>query len=104
MSTAPSHGQPLRGPDLLSGPLPLVGRTEELGALEALVEDRNRGTSLVLLSGEGGVGKSRLVSELADRMGRRGWTVARGRAYPVETGVPYALFSCRCCGTWTRTP
>lgn len=93
MTHAPTHGHPLRGPDPLAGPVPLVGRTDELGALEALVENRERGTSLVFLSGEGGVGKSRLVSELADRMERRGWTVARGRAYPVETGVPYALFS-----------
>lgn len=93
MHSPPPHGHPLRGPDPLSGAIPLVGRDDELEALEALVEDRERGTSLVLLAGEGGVGKSRLVAELSDRVGRRGWTVARGRAYPVERGVPYALFS-----------
>src|SRR6266542_1332646 len=29
----------------------------------------------------------------ADAAARRGWNVAVGRAYPVETGVPYALFA-----------
>ena len=86
-------GQPLRGHDPLATSMPLVGRTVELAALEALVEHSERDISLVLLSGEGGVGKSRLVSELAERVEGRGWTVARGRAYPVEMGVPYALFS-----------
>ena len=75
------------------GPLPLVGRTRELAMLEALIEGPDRAASLVLVSGEGGVGKSRLVAELAGRAETRGWHVARGRAYPVERGVPYALFA-----------
>jgi ATP/maltotriose-dependent transcriptional regulator MalT len=70
-----------------------VGRTRELAALEALVEAPDHSTAAVLICGEGGVGKSRLADELAGRAERRGWSVARGRAYPVETGVPYALFS-----------
>lgn len=45
------------------------------------------------MRGEGGVGKTRLVSEVAARAGSRGWDVAHGRAYPVEKGTPYALFS-----------
>jgi ATP/maltotriose-dependent transcriptional regulator MalT len=74
--------------------LPLVGRTRELAALEALMESgREGGTSVVIVSGEGGVGKSRLAGELAARAERRGWRVAYGRAFPVETGVPYALFA-----------
>lgn len=77
----------------LPDPLPLVGRTRELAHLEALLEDRAQGASAVFLRGEGGVGKSRLAAELADRATRRSWKVAVGRAYPVETGVPYALFS-----------
>ena len=76
-----------------AGPLPLVGRTRELAVLEALIEGPDRAASLVLVSGEGGVGKSRLVAELAGRAETRGWDVVRGRAYPVERGVPYALFS-----------
>ena len=43
--------------------------------------------------GESGVGKTRLASAIADRATERGFTVAIGRAYPVETGIPYAVFS-----------
>jgi len=57
------------------------------------MEDPSRQVSAVLLCGEGGSGKSRMASELAARAARRGWAVARGRAYPVERGVPYALLS-----------
>ncbi|MCG6957763.1 MAG: AAA family ATPase [Gemmatimonadetes bacterium] len=74
-------------------PLPLVGRTEELAALESLMEKHEDRLSAVLVSGGGGVGKSRVVAELASGAERRGWSVAQGRAYPVEHGVPYALFS-----------
>jgi DNA-binding CsgD family transcriptional regulator/Mrp family chromosome partitioning ATPase len=77
----------------LTGPFPLVGRTRELAALESLLERRDEDPSVVIVSGEGGVGKSRLASELAGRAATRGWNVVSGRAYPVETGVPYALFS-----------
>jgi DNA-binding CsgD family transcriptional regulator len=54
---------------------------------------RADGTSVVIVSGEGGVGKSRLAAELGARAQRRAWRVAYGRAFPVEAGVPYALFS-----------
>ena len=77
----------------LEGPLPLVGRTRELAALEALMEGSGDGTSVVIVAGEGGVGKSRLALELGARAARRGWHVTYGRAFPVEAGVPYALFS-----------
>lgn len=83
---APNGGNP-------EGPLPLVGRTRELAALEALMEGSGDGTSVVIVAGEGGVGKSRLALELSERAERRGWRVTSGRAFPVEAGVPYALFS-----------
>ena len=76
-----------------AGAYPLVGRTQELAALERLLEEPSRRISAVLVSGESGSGKSRLVAEFAARADRRGWSVAKGRAYPVERGVPYALVS-----------
>lgn len=94
-----SHSAPQRGSftfqdGRLKGLLPLVGRTRELAALESLLEvGRADGTSVVIVSGEGGVGKSRLAAEFGARAERRGWKVAYGRAFPVETGVPYAIFS-----------
>ena len=49
--------------------------------------------STMFVAGAGGVGKTRLVTSVADDARRLGWTVILGRAYPVETGVPYAVFS-----------
>jgi tetratricopeptide (TPR) repeat protein/DNA-binding CsgD family transcriptional regulator len=77
----------------LPDPLPLVGRTEELAEMEALLESGDAGASVVFLRGEGGVGKSRIATELGARAVRRSWKVVKGRAYPAETGVPYAPFS-----------
>lgn len=73
---------------------PLVGRREELSRLTEAMQAAEKGAGRVLfLSGEGGVGKTRLATAAAAAAAKRGWSVATGRAYPVETGVPYALFS-----------
>lgn len=77
----------------LPDPLPLVGRAQELGFLEALMEDGRGGPSVVFVRGEGGTGKTRLVTEFAERALRRNWEVAKGKAYPVEAGTPYAVFA-----------
>ena len=54
--------------------------------------DAGRG-STVFVVGESGIGKTRLVTALAEQAAARGFTLRVGRAYPVETGVPYAVFS-----------
>ncbi|HET9013769.1 MAG TPA: AAA family ATPase, partial [Gemmatimonadaceae bacterium] len=75
-------------------PLPLIGRQSELAVLSARLEAGRAGAgSTTLIAGEGGVGKSRLVSAVGERARAQGWSVALGRAYPVETGVPFALFA-----------
>lgn len=74
--------------------LPLTQRGQEVAFLTSVLEGAEQGRGATLfLAGEGGVGKTRLASSLAEHAGRRGWTVVSGRAYPVETGVPYAPFS-----------
>jgi DNA-binding CsgD family transcriptional regulator/tetratricopeptide (TPR) repeat protein len=73
---------------------PLVGRSAELALLSNATDDAAKGAGRsVFIVGEGGIGKTRLASAAAERAAKRGWSVAVGRAYPVETGVPYALFS-----------
>ncbi|MGI8401273.1 MAG: helix-turn-helix transcriptional regulator [Gemmatimonadaceae bacterium] len=73
---------------------PLVGRSAELALLSKTIDEAAKGAGRsVFLVGEGGIGKTRLAAAAAERASKRGWTVAIGRAYPVETGVPYALFS-----------
>jgi len=73
---------------------PLVGRSAELALLSQTIDEAAKGSGrTVFIVGEGGIGKTRLAAAAAERAARRGWNVATGRAYPVETGVPYALFS-----------
>ncbi len=73
---------------------PLVGRAAELGLLQSLLDDAEKGRGRsVFLSGEPGIGKTRLTEELAREATRRKWEVAIGRAYAVESGVPYAPFA-----------
>ena len=85
---------PSQAPTGLPSPLPLVGRRRELATLLSLLDrPGDRRENLLILSGEGGVGKSRLVEEVSAQAFEEGWTVAAGRAYPVETGIPYAVFS-----------
>src|SRR4026207_541553 len=73
---------------------PLVGRSAELNQLSRTLDEAGKGSGRsVFIVGEGGIGKPRLAQAVADRAMKRGYSVATGRAYPVETGVPYALFS-----------
>ena len=77
----------------LPDPLPLVGRAEELAFLETLMEGDHSGPRIIFVRGDSGVGKTRLANELVKRARGRSWEVAYGRAYPVESGTPYAIFS-----------
>jgi len=62
--------------------------------LHALLDDAEKGRGrTIFLSGEPGIGKTRLSEELAREATRRNWAVAVGRAYAVESGVPYAPFA-----------
>jgi DNA-binding CsgD family transcriptional regulator/tetratricopeptide (TPR) repeat protein len=73
---------------------PLVGRSAELSLLLKTIDEAGQGAGRsVFIVGEGGIGKTRLATAAAEHAAKRGWSVAVGRAYPVETGVPYALFS-----------
>lgn len=73
---------------------PLVGRSRDLDFLSKTLDEAAKGAGRsVFIVGEGGIGKTRLAAAAAERAAKRGWSVAVGRSYPVETGVPYALFS-----------
>ena len=53
-----------------------IGRKEELAVLVAWCEDEDA-ARLRIVTGQGGVGKTRLAVELADRMKKHGWTCER---------------------------
>jgi DNA-binding CsgD family transcriptional regulator/tetratricopeptide (TPR) repeat protein len=69
-----------------------VGRVEELDVLEAALERAtNSKPAVVLVGGEAGVGKTRLVAELAARCATDGTRVVTGGCVPVGDGaLPYA--------------
>lgn len=73
---------------------PLVGRTLEIKTIaNALTAAEGGAGKTMFVTGEGGIGKTRVATAGAERAAKRGWNVMMGRAYPVETGVPYAVFS-----------
>ena len=68
----------------------LVGRDDELARLEDALLAAHRGDgSVVLLSGEAGIGKSRLAEDLERRARLAGMTVMRGGCSDAEFAVPY---------------
>jgi DNA-binding CsgD family transcriptional regulator len=74
--------------------LPLVGREEIqeglLSGLRSALDGRGR---TFFLTGERGTGKTHLCRFLQGEAERKGFSVAVGRAYRAEAGVPYSLFS-----------
>ncbi|MBR9990371.1 MAG: AAA family ATPase [Gemmatimonadetes bacterium] len=72
----------------------LIGRDKDLAVLFPYLDSAAAGSGgTIVLMGAGGVGKTRLAEAVADEAHRRKFRVATGRAFRVETGVPYALFS-----------
>jgi predicted ATPase/class 3 adenylate cyclase len=66
-----------------TGLTPLVGRAHEIGLLRERWERTKQGEGqVVLLSGEAGIGKSRLVQELKKQMSRKGATCLAFRCSP----------------------
>lgn len=69
---------------------PFVGREAELDALLAHWDRARRGRGgLVLVSGEAGIGKSRLADELDQRVRQYGGWVAAARCYEQEHALPH---------------
>jgi ATP/maltotriose-dependent transcriptional regulator MalT len=73
----------------------LVGRAGQLAVLDAaLAPGRPDGPSVVLIGGEAGVGKSRLVSEFTTRARASGARVLTGGCVELGTdGLPFAPFT-----------
>ncbi|MET0853340.1 MAG: AAA family ATPase [Microterricola sp.] len=71
----------------------LVGRVEELAFMDRVLDvlDDGRGAALAVV-GEPGIGKTRLLGELASRADRRGCVVLSGSAAELERDLPFWVF------------
>jgi DNA-binding SARP family transcriptional activator len=72
------------------GHLPFVGRESELASLRQLWNRvRHEGCQMALVSGEAGVGKTRLVEEFAAEIRRQGATFLHASCHALEQEIPY---------------
>jgi class 3 adenylate cyclase/tetratricopeptide (TPR) repeat protein len=71
-------------------PTPFVGRSKEFSHLVALTEQAKRSSgAMVLICGEAGIGKTRLIHEMAREARRLGLLVLTGRCLEMENPPPY---------------
>ena len=71
---------------------PLVGRETELELLDGVLEDAAESSSrFVVITGEAGIGKTRLLSELASRAVAREYLALEGRAVEFERDLPFGV-------------
>ncbi len=72
----------------------LVGRTEQLEQLDrALTMVAGGQSAVVEISGEPGIGKTRMLDELGHRTKAQGLRVYFGRATEFEQGVPFGMYA-----------
>ncbi len=69
----------------------LIGRTDELAALHLLMDRAKSGEGQVaLISGEAGIGKSRLVAEVKTYAVAHDFLLLQGSCFPTDHAIPYA--------------
>lgn len=87
---------PLSGLEPLSRALPLVGREAQMQAIRSLLDtvslNRPTGARAVMISGEMGMGKSRLLAEMYLEARGRGFRLLEGRTYESGGMFPYLPF------------
>jgi DNA-binding CsgD family transcriptional regulator len=72
----------------------LVGRDAELARLRNLLDEAAQGRAVAaLVGGDAGVGKSRLVAEVATLAAQRGFCVLTGQCAEIGDSVPYLPFA-----------
>jgi len=83
---------PVRGLEGLRAPL--IGRDQELARLRQVAQElltAGRG-AIVTLSGEAGLGKSRLTGEFKQQLDRSAVNILEGHCLPYTAGVGYSVF------------
>jgi DNA-binding SARP family transcriptional activator len=88
--TAPPAGGVLVRSGLSAADAPLIGRQSEMARLRALLDGARRGRGgAVVIEGEAGIGKSRLLDELMVEASRSGMRTLLGRCYESEQILPF---------------
>ncbi|MEU0074980.1 AAA family ATPase [Streptomyces sp. NPDC006332] len=79
----------------ISDTAPLIGRDDELARLTGVLERARGGEPrAVLVAGDAGVGKTRVLAEIAQRADRAGMTVLTGHCVDLgDVGLPYLPFT-----------
>lgn len=72
--------------------LRLIGRDRERERLDGLLWTSSAGSGLTLLTGEPGIGKTRLLEYFEEQASAAGYRVLRGRCYEAETIRPYGIW------------
>jgi tetratricopeptide (TPR) repeat protein len=71
----------------------LIGRASELAFLERVLRDGSRSVGqVVLLSGEAGIGKSRLIAAAKSAASQTGYLILESSCFEPDRMVPYAPF------------
>src|SRR5438270_4080195 len=87
---------PLSGIELLITPLPLVGREAEMrvicALLDTVAQQKPVGARALMMSGDVGVGKSRLLAEMCQEARSRHFSILEGRTYESGGMFPYLPF------------
>jgi len=77
-------------PTAAGGPSPLLGRKAEIGLLVALLDGVDAGGGALVLYGEPGIGKSRLLARAAELARERGWLVLSTTGVQSEAHLAFA--------------
>src|ERR1700694_4196434 len=87
---------PLSGIELLTTPLALVGREAEMrvicALLDTVAQQKPVGARALMMSGDVGVGKSRLLAEMCLEAQSRHFSILEGRTYESGGMFPYLPF------------
>jgi DNA-binding SARP family transcriptional activator len=69
---------------------PLVGRATELAEVSDALRQAGPSGRLIVVEGEPGIGKTRLLDEVTDGVRDAGGVALEGRAYAGESGIPFS--------------
>jgi class 3 adenylate cyclase/tetratricopeptide (TPR) repeat protein len=77
-----------------SGSTPIVGRVAERGVLSGLLDRLGNGAGggAVLVEGEAGIGKTRLLQDFAEHSQARGFRFFTGAGSAIEASTPYLVW------------